>query len=339
MLELRTKSPSLDKWTLRPSRYGALDSFIRGNNEVNSIISPQALAEARTAVGRAVKIPVYDSESVSIGSTRSVTISDSENTSQLYTVSFTTYAWGFTVVPSLFMNNEMMMQEDFERKFMKYYLKFLETLDTACLASLSTYKSQVFADLLGLYTNSGNVLQVAQANKDEILGDLTAIMNANDFYGAPFHIVANAGLQSQVAKMSEYSQYNQQDKSIQWLDKTFGFTNRLANAANRVATGYCINPGSLGMMFRHEREAILGTKLPDGTEWQIDQLPIGLPIDTYFYYGKGDYSAIANTASTDMTRVAKNHYGFAIEVANVVAYNTALGTYANPIIKFEILDA
>ena len=339
MLELRENSPSLDQWTLRPSRYGGLDLYMMGNQEAGSIISQRLLREAASAVGRDVKVPVFDSETVSIGSTRSVTIADSENTSQLYTVSFTTYSWGYTIVPSLFMNNEIDIQQDFERKFMKYYLQFLANVDTACLSSLSTNKNQVFADLLGTYTATGNVIQVSQALKDEILGDLTSIMNANDFYGAPFRIVGNPGIQSQVAKMAEYSQFNQQDKTIQWLDKTFHYTNRLANAANRVATGYCVNPGSVGLVYRHEREALLGSSMPDGTEWQMDTLPIGLPIDTYFYYSKGDYNAIAGAASADMTRVRKLHYGYAIEIAYVTAYNTALGTYSNPIVQFEILDS
>ena len=310
-----------------------------GNGEANSVVSQELLDKARSAVGRSVAVPVYDSETVSIGSTRSATIADSENTSALYTVNFTTYAWGFTMVPSLYMNNEKQEPEDFQRKFMKYYLQFLADLDTAALSTLSTNRSQVFADLLGIYTNTANTVVAAQANKNEIIGDLTPIMNANDFYGGQYRIVANTGVQAQITKMAEYAQFNSQNRTIQWLDKTFHYTNRMANAANRVATGYAVNPGSLGMAFRHEREALVGRKLPDGTEWMETTLPGGIPIDMYFYYGVGDYSGIAGAASADMTRVAKEHYGFAIEVAWIVAHNTDLTTYASPIVKFEIADA
>ncbi len=82
---------------------------------------------------------------------------------------------------------------------------------------------------------------------------------------------------------------------------------------------------------------MLGTKLPDGSEWNQDILPmLNIPIDTYFYYGKSDESAIAGAASADMTRVAKEHHGFAIEVAEVVAYNDDITTKASPIMKFGI---
>ncbi len=45
--ELRVQSPNLDKWTNRPSRYGAFDVFAAGNKEADSIISPELLARAK----------------------------------------------------------------------------------------------------------------------------------------------------------------------------------------------------------------------------------------------------------------------------------------------------
>lgn len=340
LLELRVQSPGLDQWTNRPSRYGAFDAFMVGNSEPGGIISQDLLDRAARAVGRDVKVPVFDSETVTIGNTRTVTIADSENTSQLYTVSFTTYSWGFTVVPSMFLNQEIAEQQDFTRKFLKYLYKFAETLDSAALSALSTAKSQVFADLLGLYSNVGNTVVAPDANKNEILGDLTPIMNANDFYGSPFRIVANGGLQSLVNKMSEYSTYNEANKTIQWLDKTFHYTNRLANTAGHKATGYCVNPGSTGLLFRHEAEALLGTVLPNGTEWAIDTLPLlNIPVDTYFYYGVSDESALAGAATAHLTRAAKEHYGFAIDVAFVTAYNTDLAANASPIVRFAVANA
>lgn len=336
--ELRVNSPTLDQWTNRPSRYGLFDTFASSTNDSQSILTPELLDQASKAVGRDVKIPVFDAETVSIGSTRSVTIADSENTSQLYTVSFTTYTFGFTMVPAMYMNNEIGHQRDFERKFLKYLYKFADTVDAACGSALSTSKSQVFADTLD-YTNTGNVIISALANKDEIIGDLSVIMKANDYYGSPYHIVGNTGVESQVRKMAEHTMYNDQNKVIQFDDKVFHFTNNIANGTGHKATGYIVNPGAVGLMWKHEREALLGTVMQDGTEWNIDRLPmLGLPIDTYFYESKGDFNAIAGAATADMTRVRKEHYGFAIELAYVVAYPFASGsgTIASPITKFAI---
>jgi hypothetical protein len=336
MLELRTQSPNLDQWTLLPSRYGAHDVFMRSTSSPTGIISQQLLDEAATAVGRDVKVPVFDSESVSIGSVRSATIADSENTSAFYTLVFVTYAWGFTIVPSLFLNNEIQIQADFNRKFNKYLLKFADVHETACLAALSTNKTQVFNDTLGLYTTTGNTVLAADANKNELIGDLTPMMKANDFYGA-YHMIGNTGLESRLLKLSELGIYNEQNKQIQYADKILHFTNNLANDTGNVATGYLVNQDAVGLAFRHEREAILGTRLPDGTEWRRDVLPMmQMPIDTYFYYGVGDFSAIGGASTADATRVAKEHYGYAIEVAYVVAHNTDLSTYPSPIMRFAI---
>ena len=318
--------------------YGAFDVFAAGNSDANSIISPALFDRAKTAVGRDVQVPVFDAETVSIGATRTVTISDDENTTQLYTVSFTTYAWGFTIIPSLFMNNEVGMQQDFNKKFLKYLYPFAGVLDTACLSALNTAKTQIFADEL-VYTTAANTLIAQATQEDRIVGDLTAIMNANDYFGAPFRVVGNTGVQSLIMRLAQQGLYNDANRTLQWMDKTFHFTNRLANGTGHQSTGYIVNPGATGLLFRHEREAILGTTMNDGTEWAIDTLPLlGIPIDTYFYESKGDFNAIAGAASADMTRARKEHYGFAIEVATITAYNTDAAVNAAPILKFAVED-
>jgi hypothetical protein len=338
MNNLRVSSPELDMYTLVMPRTGALSAFVEGNEHPQSILNSRLIEQARSAVGRDVQVPVFDSESVTIGSTRSVTIADDENTSQLYTVSFTTYAWGFTVIPSLFMNNELAVQEDFNRKFLKYIYQFLDDLDAAGVSALDTAKNQVFTDLLS-YTNVANAVEVPFDKRNEIMGDLSPIMKANKHYG-PYMVVGNSGIESQILKMSEFSLYNQQNRTIQWNDKRFRFTTNIANAANKEGTGYAIQEGALGILFRHEREAILGRTMSDGTTWGITNIPgTNIPLDSYFYEGKGDYSAIAGAASADMTRAYKEFYGWSIEVAFVTPYSTDLTTYSNPIVKFQLAES
>ena len=63
---------------------------------------------------------------------------------------------------------------------------------------------------------------------------------------------------------------------------------------------------------------------------------LGIPVGVHYYEAVGDQSAIASTASADMTCNIKEYYGFSVDVAFVVAYNSSLSTKANPIIKTEI---
>jgi len=334
---IRAKS-NLDKNELRPSRYGALDLFMTQSEDPSGILTPELKAKAESSIGNTLQTPVIDYDGgVTIGNTRSVTIADSENTSQLFTITFATYSWGFTIVPAMFMNNEISMQQDFERKFNKYLYKFGETLDAAAIAALSAAKTQVFKDLLQ-YTQTGNVVQVPWKLRENVVGDVNPMMASNDHFGG-INIVGNAGIESLIRKMAESSIYNEENKTLQYSDKMLHFTTRIANGGSEFANFYAVQDGSVGILTRFERESLLGTVMADGTEWGIETLPmLNFPMGTYFYESKGDFSAINGAASADMTRARKEHYGFAVDVAFVTPYNSAVATIANPIMKFAVLS-
>lgn len=330
---LREKA-NLDKNNLRPSDYGALDLFVTQNNS-GGIVTSALIEKARNSIGSTLQTPVFDFDgSVSIGNTRSVTIADDENTTAMYNFTFATYSFGFTQAPAAFMNNEITAQEDFNVKMKKYNLALLNTLDTAALAALSAAKTQVVGDALD-YPFVGNVIKSTWAKRELILGDLNPIMKSNDYYGG-IHIIGNAGIESIVNKLAQKSIYNEANKTLEFSDKTFHFTNRLTNEQGIYGSGYAIEDGSLGFLVRHERESILGTKTPTH-EWGIDTLPYGnIPCDTYYYYGVGDYKDIAGAATADFTRGVKQHFGFAIDVCFVTPYNSAVSTNASSILKFNI---
>lgn len=333
---VRAKS-NLDKNELRPSRYGALNMFMMQSEDPAGILTPELKDKAEKSIGNTLQTPVIDFDAgISIGNTRSVTIADSENTSQMYTITFATYAWGFTIVPAMYMNNEVSIQADFERKFNKYLYKFAETLDTAAIAALSAAKTQVFGDLLA-YTQSGNVIQVPWASRENIIGDINPMLAANDHFGE-IHVCGNAGVESLVRKLAQKDIYNSENKTLEYSDKILHFSTRIANGGQEYANAYGVQGGTVGMLTRFERESLLNTKMADGTEWGIDTLPlINFPCGTYFYESKGDFNAIGGAATADLTRARKEHYGFAVDVAILTPYNSDPSTIANPIMKIAIL--
>lgn len=334
---LRAKS-NLDKNELRPSRYGGLNLFMQQSADPAGILTPELKTKAENSIGNTLQTPVIDYDGgVTIGNTRSVTIADSENTSQMYTITFATYAWGFTIVPAMFMNNEISMQQDFDRKFNKYLFKFGETLDSAAIAALAAAKTQVFGDLLQ-YTQTGNVVQAPWRLRENIIGDINPMLAANDHFGE-IHVLGNAGVESIIRKLAEKALYNAENKTLEYSDKILHFSTRLANGSGEFANMFAVQGGSVGILTRFERESLLGTKMADGTEWGIETLPmLNFPMGTYYYESKGDYSAIAGAATADMTRVRKEHYGFAVDVAFITPYNSSPSTIASPIMKFAILS-
>ncbi len=337
MQNMRSGS-NLDKNEIRPSRYGALDMFMMQSNQPGGILTDELKEKAEISIGNTLQTPVinYDG-TISIGNTRSVTIADSENTSAMYTISFATYSWGFTIVPAMYSNNEIKIQKDFEAKFNKYLYLFGATMDNACIAALEAAKSQVFADSLN-YTVTANTLAAAWSQRENIIGDINPIMAANDHF-MPIHILGNGGVESAIRKMTEKDLYNEVNKTLEYSDKTLHFSSRIANAADIFSTMYAVQMGSLGILPRFERESLLNTVSRTGHEWGIDTLPmLDFPVGTYYYESVGDFSAIAGAATADLTRARKEHYGFAVDVAVLTPYNSDLSTIANPIVKATVAD-
>ena len=63
---------------------------------------------------------------------------------------------------------------------------------------------------------------------------------------------------------------------------------------------------------------------------------IDLPVGSHYYTAVGDQSGIAGAASADMVCNVKEYFGFSVDIAFLVAYNSDPATVANPIIKVEV---
>lgn len=326
----------LDKYEYRASRYGALDAFMVQSNDPTGILTPELKEKARTSIGTTLQTPVIDYDAdVTIGNTRSLTITDSENISQFVNITFATYSWGFTIAPAMYMNNEIGIQRDFDTKLMKYAYAVAKKLDGAALTVLAADKTQVLKNKL-LYDFSTKALNAKWTERENVFGDLEVLMGANDFYGQ-LHIIGDPGVESIMRKLQQHGLYNDVNKQNEFGNKIIHLTNSIAAAGDKYAQGYAVNAGSLGMLLRYERDCLLGTISGDGHEWGIATYPvINMPVGTYFYDSVGDYSAIAAAATADMTRTRKEHYGFAVDVAFITAYNSNRTTLPSPILAFNV---
>lgn len=327
---------NLDKFEYRPSRYGALNAFMVQSEDPTGILTDELKQKARTSIGNKLETPVinYDAD-ISIGNERTLTINDSENTSKMVEITFATYAFGFTIAPAMYMNNEISIQKDFQTKMMKYIYKLAQKLDEAALAALAAAKTQVLKNKL-LYDFSTNAVNFKWTERENAFGDLDVLMGSNDFYGQ-LHLIGDPGVESIMKKLQQNGLYNAVNKQNEFGDKIVHLTNNIAASSDKYAQGYAVSAGSLGMLTRFERDCLLGTVSGDGHEWGIATLPLlNMPCGTYFYDSVGDYSAIAGTATADMKRTRKEHYGFAVDVAFITAHNSAPDTLASPILAFNI---
>lgn len=331
----RVSNPQFDRNMTRPSEYGALDFFVEQTNAVNSIVSPELKSKAFASMGNTVQIPVINFDgNVQVDNVRSCVIQDNENTSALYTVVWATYSVGFTMVKAQYLNNEISYDHDFSRKMEKITRALANALDEGAVASLEANKTQVFADLLQ-YEESGNVIQVPSQMATEILGDINPIMRANA-YPEQIHIIGNAGVDSLVRKLAQHDIYNDVNKRMEYADKVLHYTNNVVNEEQKNGTFFAVADGNVGILTRVDRESLMGTK--SGThEWGVVNLPmVNIPVGMHYYESVGDQSGIAGDATADLTCAVKEYYGFSVDVAYIVAYNSDAEAIANPIIKAEI---
>lgn len=331
----RIENPELDKNMFRPCEYGALDFFVEQTDAPNSIISPNLRDRAFASIGNNVQVPVlnYDGD-VTVSNTRSCVIADDENTSALYEVVWKTYSVGFTMVPTLYMNNEISYEHDFNRKMEKICRALANALDTDAVAALEASKTQVFKDLLQ-YQQTSNVIDVPKQMATEILGDINPIMRAN-CYPETVHIIGNAGVDSLIRKLAQHGIYNDVNKRMEYDNKIIHYTNNVLNGTGKNGTFFAVADGMVGVLTRVDREALRRASA-NFHEWDVVRLPyIDLPVGSHYYTAVGDQSAIAGDASADMVCNVKEYFGFSVDVAFIIAYNSDAENVANPIVKAQI---
>lgn len=345
MQNLRVKSEGFYKNSLRMGEYGALELFNEQTRVAGGIINPELERRAFASIGRTLQVPVFDpNTNISISSSRSCTISDAENTSKMVNVTFANISTGFTMVPNLYLNNEFSYENDWTMKMLTATDAILNAMDVMAVTVLGTNQSQVFAQDLG-YTITGNSVQVPYVKRTNIFGDIKAMMRANKFRGDEMHIVGNAGADAILRNLEIFGTQNAQNLDGERRGNRFHYTNNVANAATAGGTSYsgafyAVAPGMVGMLTRVSRAELAGTTTNIGHEWGTELLPgTDIRVGWHYYEAVGDMSSIASTASADMVCDKKEYFGFSVDVAFLTAYNAAIATYANPIIKADIIES
>lgn len=334
--EMRLRNPQVDKNMSRLTEWGALDFFLSQTNAPDSMLTDETKRRAFSSMGTDIKIPVIDYDgTVTVANERTCVIADAENTSKLMAVVWKTYAFGFTMVPTMFNNNEIDYQKDFEKKMLKFSRKFLDQVDKDAIAALEAAKTQKFGNLL-YYTKTANDVQVNYMQRNDILGDLHPMFRSMDYSGQ-LHIVGDTGVDAIVRKLEQHGIYNDVNKQLEYANKIFHFTNNMVLESENFAQFYAIESGNVGMLTRVDREALRRATSKAGHEWDVINFPFaGFQVGTHYYESVGDQSKTAGAATADMTCNIKEHYGFSVDIAFVVAYNSAPETVSNPVMKVEI---
>lgn len=336
---LRTQYPSnLDKNEQRLSRYGAWDFFNNDSKVAGSILTPEIENAIKMSFGNQVVVPVIDGETVSIGNTRSCTVVDAENTSKLVTLTFITYAFGFSMYPAQHYNNDVKYQADYDRKLLKYLTAFAAQLDTQSVATLEAQKNQFWTNIdPDFYPEAANALQIAQAEKNDMYNVVSSVLERMDYYGTP-HVIQNPNNKPLINRLLNQGPNNAVNEQFQFKPYQFWGTNRISNGAGIESAGYIVQEGSVGVSNRNDPDAILKSTGP-GMEWSEVVLPIvNLKVGSFYREDCNDAHAL-QTGSAGLTRTKRESFEFSTDVCFMSVYNRDLANRYNPIVKFQVTTA
>ncbi len=340
MQPLRTEYlGALDKNEARASRYGALEHFIEDSKRPDSIFDTDVRAKIKQSFGNSVVIPVIDAKTVTIGNVRSCTIADDENTSKLITLSFATYAFGFTMYPSQYINNDIKYQGDFTRKLRNYLNQFFGLLDSQAIATLENAKNQFWTGITAYYPQVANALQVTQAQKNDYYNNVQSILETMDFYGTP-HIISSTSGQPMVRRLTNQGAGNAINEEFQLQPYQWHWTNRIPNAGGIQSTQYIVQEGSTAFETRVDPDSEAGHDIGNFIEWNKVNVPIpnsaqSIEMGTLYRKDCADASGL-QAGTTGLTATLKESFQWSVDVVFATAYNSAPSTRYNPIVKVEI---
>jgi hypothetical protein len=345
-----------DKNELRESRYGALRAFQDDSREA-PIFDEETQSNIKRSFGNNVVVPVLDAETIAslAGYTRTCNIVDSENTSNLVTLSFNTYGWGFSMVPATHYNNDVKYETDFQRKMRKFILAFAAELDTLCVTQLSTDKNQLWTGIAPGYfaAQATNMLTVPQTEKNDLFNKVPAIMQTADFYDQ-VRIIGSTSIRPIWNRLLNPNSYKgfvgtntgstdpvaggASSEEWQLLGMKLYNTNRLAIGAGNEASLYAVERGSLYINNRNDADTVLGARaMGGGKVWEEENVPVvDMRMGVYYQEDCTDASAMAGAATAGNTRSLKEGWEFSTDVVVATAYNSAMTTRYNPIIGMNI---
>jgi hypothetical protein len=333
---------SLDKNEARGSRYGAYDYFREDAARPDSIFDQDIRAKIKASFGNSVVVPVIDAKTVTIGNVRSCTIADDENTSKLVTLTFTTYAFGFTMYGAQYFNNDVKYQADFNRKLKNYLNQFAALLDSQGITTLENAKNQFWTGVTAYYPQVANALQVTQAQKNDYYNNLQSIMETMDFYGKP-HIISNVSGQPMVRRLVNQGAGNAINEEFQLSPYDWHWTNRIANGVGIQSTHYAVQEGTCAIETRIDPDSIAGNRIGDFVEWNqvnvpLPNTPYGIEMGSLYRKDCVDGSALQspNTGVAGLTATMKESFQWSVDVVTATAYNSSPTTRYNPIVKTEI---
>lgn len=336
MLEVRKQSEEMYLHNFAAKEYGAKEFYIQQTLLPNSVASRALQDETPGSMGKTIKVPVLArNTSATVGSSRSCTINNNETSSALVTLSWTTLTDGFIMYPERYANNDIKYNQHWAANYQDMLLRLWNKMDELCVSDLGSYKTAIIGDTLN-YTFSSSVVNALWNDRMDIIGDMSVFQRSNNYRGH-LNLIGNMGLISLANRIGRYGEYNEKDLRYEFGDKSGFITSNIENASQKFTTMFCVPDGQVAILSRVSREEHARAKSAvDGHEWDEVMMPGfgNLKFGTHYYESVGDVHVA--TGEDDMICSRAQHFGWAIDIAFVHAYNPDTTTIPQPVIKADL---
>lgn len=331
----------MDRNEQRPSIYGALNLFKDQTASAGSILDPDIRAAIQRTFNTSVKVPVINYKDVSIGNVRTCALRSDGITSTLITLTAVTYAWGFVSYPMQHYENYISYQTNIDKLMDAGLQKLATTMDAACVNVLETNKNAYWPQsILDFYAQTGDALQVPQADKNDFFNQLSGIMATMDFAENTDVVINHMGMGT-VRRLANQGQGNSINQAFQLLGYNWYPTNRVTNGAGTIeATLYAVAPGSVAIESRVDPDARMRSRIHESKYWDIfPNAPyVNMDLGVFYQADCADASALQAASLAGLTRTKIESWEFSLDVFYLKAYNSSPSTRFSPILKAEILN-
>lgn len=331
----------LDKQEQRPSIYGALNMAKAQTADPLSILDKSVKTGIDARFNTSVQVPVINFQDVTLGNVRSCGLQQNLLTSQLITLTATTYVCGFLSYPVQHYENYISYAEAIFKKIEACMQKLAAAYDTGVRTLLEANVNQYFpAAITKFYPVTGNALQVPQAEKNDFYNQFASIMQVMDFQGNVDVATTPGGL-AQVRRIAAQGQGNAVNEGFQLMGYNWYPSNRITDGAVGIeSTLYGVAPGNIAIYTRVDPDARAGRRIHESEYWEVfpNSPYSGFDMGVYYQAVCADASAIQASGLANSTNTKLESWQFSVDVFNMAAFNSNPGGRYNPIVKAEILS-
>lgn len=339
--EIRVRYPNgADNEEWRFTRYGLIEAAKESTRDPMSVMGPETLARVNSSQGTPLKVTVIDNEPVTVGNVRSCVIADLENTSNLVEITFAQYVVDISMYPAQYRNNNIGRIQDFARKWQRAENALALAIENSIDTKLDTDASAIYnSSLIGTkYALAGAAIQVPLANQNLFYNDMDAIMKEDNFFDAPYMVVAATGHIPPVRNWANQGQANSMNTTFQFNNFMFRYSNQVSNGAGVASTAYVMPRGAMGIAFRNTIEGQEQMKSTTGTEWgEVRSDILGWDLSYSYKSECRDLSGVPGLSH--LTNTLVENWQLSIEVALLTPYNSDPGAIPGAIKKVEFLEA